>query len=168
LVVSDAGDINGDGFADIIVGSSRDYDNAGAAFVIFGKADAFNTIDLSNFGASAGFIIKGEATGDSAGYDVSGAGDVNGDGFDDLIIGAFGENQAGHNAGAAYVVFGKADGFGTVNLADLVSSTGFKILAEVAGDLAFGSVSSAGDVNGDGFAPPVLPRPELETVIHER
>ena len=94
----------------------------------------------------------GENTEDWAGYAVSSAGDVNGDGFDDLIVGAFGDDAGGSNAGAAYVVFGQAGGFGTVNLDDVaLGSGGFKIVGESADDRAGISVSGAGDVNGDGI-----------------
>ena len=110
LSVSGAGDINGDGFEDIIIGSTNDNNYAGAAYVIFGKASGFGNIDLANLAPSAGFRITGDAQGDSAGRSVSAAGDVNGDGFDDLIVGAPLGDDGGNAAGEAYVVFGKASG----------------------------------------------------------
>ncbi|MEP2927352.1 MAG: hypothetical protein ABJP31_25070, partial [Bauldia litoralis] len=173
--VSSAGDVDGDGFDDIVIGSPIGGNNTGEAYVVFGKASGFGSvdgtgrsvIDLSNVGSSftaaTGFIIKGDEVGDSAGYSVSSAGDVNGDGFDDLIIGARFGDDGGPSAGEAYVVFGKASGFGTVDgtgrsvidLSNVGSSftaaTGFIIQGDAAGDEAGWSVSSAGDVNGDGF-----------------
>ena len=72
-------------------------------------------IDLTSLDAPRqGFIIQGDAADDQAGRSVSSAGDVNGDGFDDLIVGAPDGDDGGSNAGEAYVVFGKASGFGTV------------------------------------------------------
>jgi Ca2+-binding RTX toxin-like protein len=155
--VSSAGDVNGDGFADIIIGAdgvdSGSYFYSGAAYVIFGKASGFPAvIDLTGLSAANGFKIQGGATGDYAGTSVSSAGDVNGDGFADIIVGAFGNDSGGANAGAAYVIFGKATGFGSlVTLGGLTGGNGFRIQGDLAGDLAGRSVSTAGDINGDGF-----------------
>ena len=152
--VAGAGDVNDDGYDDIIVGAMGADDggnNAGEAFVIFGKATGFGTIKLTNLAAGAGFKIQGEGLYSSAGYSVSGAGDVNGDGFQDIIIGApFGDN-GGFNAGRAYVIFGKDTGFGTVDLRNLAPSAGYKVQGDTSYDNAGFSVSRAGDVNGDGF-----------------
>ena len=168
--VSSAGDVNGDGFDDVIVGafSAGDGDfDAGEAYVVFGTASGFGmadgdgraVIDLSDLTAAHGFIIRGEAENDQAGRSVSSAGDVNGDGFDDLIVGAPFGDAGGYDAGKAYVVFGTASGFGTVDgagravieLSGLTAAQGFIIQGEAADDQAGGSVSSAGDVNGDGY-----------------
>ena len=116
-------------------------------------------IDLNDVAlGTGGFKIQGENAGDHAGWSVSSAGDVNGDGFDDLIVGARGNASGGPPAaGAAYVVFGRepaADGAFAipVDLDAVAAGTGgFKIQGENAGDQAGFSVSSAGDVNGDGF-----------------
>ncbi|MEA3213479.1 MAG: hypothetical protein QOE70_6536 [Chthoniobacter sp.] len=148
LSVSGAGDVNGDGFGDLIIGA-RDADKfSGASYVVFGKAGGFRgTLDLSTLDGSNGFRIGAEAPADGVGRSVSGAGDVNGDGFSDLIIGAA---EADPN-GASYVIFGKTGGFAAnLNLAALDGSNGFKISGETAGLFDF-SVSGAGDVNGDGF-----------------
>ena len=151
--VSSAGDVNGDGFADLIVGAHGNDDvgsNAGAAYVVFGKASGFGTVDLGSLG-TAGFKLAGEAASDNAGVSVSTAGDVNGDGFADLIVGARYNGEGGTAAGAAYVVFGKASGFTDIGLATLDGTNGFKMVGGAAYAYAGRSVSSAGDVNGDGF-----------------
>ena len=119
--VSAAGDVNGDGFEDLIVGATFGDDGgvtAGEAYVVFGSGAGFGTadgsgrqvIDLTSLSAAEGFIIQGDAAGDNAGVSVSGAGDVNGDGFDDLIVGARSGDDGGIEAGEAYVVFGGAFG----------------------------------------------------------
>lgn len=156
--LSTAGDINGDGFDDILVGayysSSGEYGYAtGATYVIFGKATGFGTtVELSSLNGTNGFKIEGEESYDYSGSSVSGAGDINGDGFDDIIIGAYAADPNGSRSGASYVVFGKATGFtATLELSDLDGLNGFKIYGEAAGDRAGSSVSGAGDVNGDGF-----------------
>jgi hypothetical protein len=154
--VSAAGDVNGDGIGDLIVGSYVGDDggfNAGEAYVVFGIASGFSrpVIDLTSLPASAGFIIQGDVADDWAGYKVSTAGDVNGDGFDDLIVGAPNGDDGGTDAGEAYVVFGKASGFGTIDLTTLAFSDGFVIQGDILLDRAGWSVSTAGDVNGDGF-----------------
>ena len=152
--VSSAGDINGDGFDDLIVGAplgDNGGTNAGEAYVIFGKAAAFTNIDLTTLAPADGFIIQGDIDQDNAGWSVSTAGDINGDGFADLIVGArFGDN-GGTDAGEAYVIFGKAAAFANIDLTTLAPADGFIIQGDAAGDNAGWSVSSAGDVNGDGY-----------------
>ncbi|MCW0182734.1 MAG: hypothetical protein OJI70_13240, partial [Zavarzinia sp.] len=115
-------------------------------------------IDLTSLSAAQGFIIQGDTNNDQAGRSVSSAGDVNGDGFDDLIVGAPYGDDAGSSAGETYVVFGAAGGFGTdvggrqvIDLTTLSAAQGFLVQGDVAGDQAGRSVSSAGDVNGDGY-----------------
>ncbi len=160
--VSGAGDVNGDGFADLIVGApfgDAGGSSAGEAYVVFGKASNPRVVDLTNLAAGDGFIIRGDATLDAAGGSVSGAGDVNGDGFADLIVGAPFGDDGGPNAGEAYVVFGKASDSGSpgggrrvVELESLAAGDGFIIQGDTDGNQAGISVSGAGDVNGDGFA----------------
>jgi hypothetical protein len=110
--VSSAGDVNGDGFDDLIIGAYRANQNgSGASYVVFGKAGGFDAnLELSSLDGSNGFEISGESNGDASGFSVSSAGDVNGDGFDDLIIGASGADPNGKYSGASYVVFGQATG----------------------------------------------------------
>ncbi|VVH50369.1 RTX toxins and related Ca2+-binding proteins, partial [uncultured Gammaproteobacteria bacterium] len=156
--VSNAGDVNGDGLDDLIVGAFFANSSAGKSYVVFGKADS-NAIDLSVIADASnplgGFVINGEARYDYSGWSVSSAGDVNGDGLDDLIVGAFNADPSGKsNAGKSYVVFGKANS-SAINLSVIADASnptgGFVINGEAAGDVSGNSVSSAGDVNGDGL-----------------
>ncbi len=124
---------------------------AGEAYVLFGKASGLASIDLTSLGVGDGFVIQGDAAGDEAGWSVSSAGDVNGDGFDDLIVGAPFGDDGGVDAGEAYVIFGKATGLANIDLTGLTTADGFMMQGDVAFDHAGYSVSSAGDVNGDGF-----------------
>ena len=109
--VSAAGDVNGDGIDDLIVGapgrrhSWRTY--AGASYVVFGTAAGFAaSVDLAALDGSDGFRLDGAASGDHSGSSVSAAGDVNGDGIDDLIVGLPARLALAATAGASYVVFG--------------------------------------------------------------
>lgn len=159
LSVATAGDINGDGFADLILGAPSAGGNAGRSYVVFGTAGGFGaSIDLSAIAAgTGGFAIAGQAAGDRLGYSVAAAGDVNGDGFDDLIIGAYGANS---QAGRSYVVFGKAGGFGaSVDLSAIAAGTGGFAIEGQAFDFAGRSVASAGDVDGDGFGDLIIGAP---------
>jgi Ca2+-binding RTX toxin-like protein len=154
--VSSAGDVNGDGIDDLIIGAGLADPNgsaSGQSYVVFGSRSGFSpTLNLSTLNGSNGFAINGIATNDTAGRSVSSAGDVNGDGFDDLIIGATGAGPNGSASGQSYVVFGSRSGFSpTLNLSTLNGSNGFAINGIAAGDNSGVSVSSAGDVNGDGI-----------------
>ncbi len=103
-VVAAAGDVDGDGYDDILVGASgQDAGgaDAGAAYLLYGPV----LTDLSLASADAKFV--GEAAGNGAAI-VAGAGDVDGDGYDDILIGAPGEDTAGENAGAVYLILGGA------------------------------------------------------------
>jgi Ca2+-binding RTX toxin-like protein len=156
--VSSAGDVNGDGFDDLIIGAFLADPNgmsfAGQSYVVFGSNSGFGAdLNLSTLNGSNGFAINGIAAEDLSGFSVSSAGDVNGDGFDDLIIGAVGASPNGiRAAGQSYVVFGSNSGFGAgLDLSGLNGSNGFAINGIAAFDFSGYSVSSAGDVNGDGI-----------------
>src|SRR5262245_64534866 len=108
--------------------------------------------DLSSLDGTTGFRLDGVALLDQSGRSVASAGDINGDGFGDLIVGAYGADPNGSLSGSSYVVFGKAAGFApTINLSTLDGTTGFRLDGVAAGDRSGISVASAGDVNGDGI-----------------
>ena len=155
ISVSRAGDINGDGIDDLIIGAYGENTFTGKSYVVFGKKENFSaTLELSSLNGNNGFVLNGIDTLDFSGRSVSSAGDINGDGIDDLIIGA---NEADPNgdsaAGESYVVFGQTTDFSSVlNLSSLDDSDGFKLNGIDANDYSGGSISSAGDINGDGLA----------------
>ena len=158
-------DLNGDGYSDLIIGapgsSPHGYSGAGpdgSAYVVFGHAGGFGaSVDLSSLNGSDGFRIDGAGAGNRAGFSVANAGDVNGDGYDDLIIGAYGAGPNGPNSGAAYVVFGGSGGFPAVlNLSALDGANGYRLDGVATGDQAGFTVASAGDLNGDGFSDVII------------
>jgi hypothetical protein len=136
--VANAGDVNADGYTDVIVGAYT-YDNGqtdeGAAFVYYGSASGINTTVAATLESNQEFAMFGNS--------VAGAGDVNGDGYSDLIVGAYLYDNGQNSEGAAFVYHGSATGIGTAAAAMIESNQGSARL---------GSVASAGDVNGDGFS----------------
>ena len=155
--VSSAGDVNGDGYDDLIIGAWGGDDSAGETYIVYGGASAPGTggrFNLSTLDGTNGFILAGIDARDQSGLSVSSAGDVNGDGYDDLIIGANSADPNGDSSGETYIVYGGASAPGTGGVLDLSAldgSNGFILNGIDTYDLSGRSVSSAGDVNGDGY-----------------
>jgi FG-GAP repeat/Putative Ig domain len=160
--VAGAGDVNGDGRGDVVVGApqetARGRSGSGSAYVIFGT-ESPTTVDLAQVGAR-GFRIDGAADGDRLGTAVGGAGDVNGDGLADVVLGAPDADAHGRGgSGTAFVVFGRRETPAAVDLAAL-GGAGFRIDGAAALDNAGAAVAGAGDVNGDGRADVVVGAPQ--------
>ena len=146
--VASAGDVNGDGFEDVIIGAYLADGGAGERYVVFGRASGFGaTFDLATLDGTNGFRLDGI---NQSGFSVAGAGDINGDGFGDLIIGAF---TPGGLEEESHVVFGRASGFAAgLDLATLDGANGFLLVGIDQDDRSGFSVAGAGDINGDGSA----------------
>jgi hypothetical protein len=179
--VSSAGDVNSDGYDDLLIGAykadagSPSKSSAGETYLIFGNqlaaldtksgsstADgSINLSDLITLKGAAGYIIYGIRGSDKSGFSVSSAGDVNDDGYDDLLIGAYLSDPNDTNSGETYLVFGgqlanldkagSTTADGKINLSALNGTTGYIIKGDAAGDESGWSVSSAGDVNKDNY-----------------
>lgn len=153
--VAGGGDLDADGFADLVLGAPGDGTTPGSVYVIRGAA-ALGNIDVADFN---GFHILGAAEGDQFGYAVANVGDVNGDGYDDIAIGAP-HATAGDRAeaGKVYVIYGAPDLSG-IDVSNL-GTRGFTISGAARGDHLGASVAFAGDVNGDGLADIVVGAPD--------
>ncbi len=135
-------DVNGDGFDDMLIGALNNSEGgamAGAAYLVHGPKAGVNS--LAN--AEARFI--GEAAGHGAGFSVASAGDVDGDGLGDLLVGATKYDVGGPYQGAAYLIYGPATGDVNLALADA------KLEGEATEDAAGYALAAAGDLDGDGY-----------------
>ncbi|UCF34760.1 MAG: FG-GAP repeat protein [Phycisphaerales bacterium] len=151
--VSSAGDVNNDGIDDVIIGAPY-ADPSGCSYVVFGRSDPWPTeVELSALNGFGGFVLNGVDVGGRLGYSVSSAGDVNNDGIDDVTIGAPFATFSGHNGtGRSYVVFGSPSTWPEAfNLSSLDGSNGFVLNGVDANDRSGWSLSTTGDVNGDGI-----------------
>ncbi len=141
--VAAGGDVNGDGYGDFLVGSP--HEDAGGVYLVFGAAGLSEGVPLD---APEIVHFVGESSGDRAGASLAIGGDVNGDGYADILIGAPAHSERSTEAGAAYLVFGAPDLEGTI----LLSDPG---IVEIRGADHFGkagtAVSIGGDFDGDGF-----------------
>ena len=148
--VASAGDVNGDGIDDLIVGAPL-ASSTGQSYVVFGNKGPWSSpISLSSLNGNNGFILNGINASDHTGFSVANAGDVNGDGIDDLIVGA--QNGAPGGAGKSYVVFGSKNGWSSpISLLSLNGANGFILNGINSNDQSGWSVATAGDVNGDGI-----------------
>ncbi len=138
-----AGELNGDGYGDILVGWSAAgamSSYVGAAYVVLGPVSG--SMELAN----AEGVWRGGNDYDFAGSGAAGVGDVDGDGYGDLLVGAYGADSGGSGAGAAYLLLGPATG------GHALGEAACRLNGEQPGDMAGSAVSAAGDVNDDGRA----------------
>lgn len=174
--LSAAGDVNNDGVDDILIGAAgatyADRNVCGVVYVVFGQrrvngASAFTTdVLLQSMSFSTGYRMYGAYSGDQTGRAISGAGDLNGDGIDDILIGvAFANNGAIAGAGRVYVIYGHTDS-GNIDLRDAPGAgLGFTLSGANVNDYIGYSVSDLGDVNGDGLEDVIIGSPYTNTGV---
>lgn len=159
------GDVNGDDFADIVIGAQNLAPNgmqSGGAFVVFGSDERFPaTIDLTSLDGEMGFLIEGAAAYDFAGTSVSAAGDLTGDGINDIAIGAPRLRGDRNLPGTSYVVFGgpRLGRDGVLELSSIDGVNGFELRGTAPLDFAGTSVSAAGDTDSDGIGDLIIGAP---------
>ena len=143
--VGTAGDVNGDGYSDIIIGApgySAGDSGEGAAFIWLGSSEGIDR--TSGEPSAADWMGQSNQAGAQYGYSVGTAGDVNGDGLSDFIVGAPKYSHGETEEGAAFVYHGSRAG--------LSDGYNWRLEGNQAGALLGVSVATAGDVNGDGYA----------------
>lgn len=149
LSAINAGDVNSDGIGDILIGVPGANNEIGQCYLIFGSKGPWpQSINLTDLDSKQGFAINGINPGDFSGFYMSGAGDVNADGIDDILIGAYGANN---HAGQSYVIFGRKVWPIAINLEDLDGTNGFTMNGINSSDENGIAVSGVGDVNVDGI-----------------
>jgi hypothetical protein len=146
--ISTANDFNGDGYDDLLIGAPNMNNIAGIVYIIYGGIHLPETINLHTLTSYQGLIIDGYTENDLFGCSVSTAGDINGDGIADILIGAYGVNQ---QAGAAYIVYGsnsyKLSDMDRVSITELM---GVGIYGRIDSSLGY-SVAGGYDIDQDGY-----------------
>jgi hypothetical protein len=149
--VANAGDINGDGFDDVIVGANHSCrDPGGAAFVYYGSPTGVPTLP--------DWVVEAETVVGDVGRGVGPAGDVNGDGYDDIIVGDMHFDNGVKGDGGAFVFYGSPNGLKDCGGNCTRLDADWTFVGENRGFLGF-RVFTAGDLNGDGFSEVVVGEP---------
>ena len=161
--LSGAGDFDGDGLADLLISAPYSSPNgtySGQVYLVLGRS--LGTDRLINL-ANADYIFTGEAEGDYAGTSASGAGDVNGDGYSDILIGAYGSDTNGILSGTSYLISGEA--YPGYSVTKSLSAADRELWGEGVYSYTGQTLASAGDVDGDGLDDILIGAPNSTTGV---
>ena len=166
--IAAAGDVNGDGYGDLLLGGGSSTINGvtqpGFTYVVFGKSSGFTSaLNLSAINGTNGFLIREAADKGVFGAAVGAAGDVNGDGFADFLVGApLADIGNRYDAGSAYLFFGRSGGFpAELLLSSLQAADGVRLDGASFSSKIGLSVAGAGDIDSDGFADIIIGASEV-------
>jgi hypothetical protein len=147
--VTGVGDVNNDSFDDFLISAPYNWEGNGIGkiYLVLGRPTANWRMDISLTEANASFL--GEGSSDYSGKAIADAGDVNNDGFDDFVIGAYANSEGGVGAGQTYLILGKPTADWRID--KYLSEANASYIGENSGDHSGFAVAGAGDVNNDGF-----------------
>jgi hypothetical protein len=159
--IESAGDFNGDGITDLIIGAPHTEGHGfatGSAYVIFGNEGLNGTIDVSELNGTNGFRIDGAEVASRLGYTAGNAGDINGDGIDDIVINAVDADPTLEREGSTYIIYGRTGGMPPVLDLEDLGSGGVRIDGISLRGQAM--ATATGDFNGDGYADIAIGSPD--------
>jgi hypothetical protein len=148
--VGNGGDVDGDGYDDLLVGGYRNDSYAGSAYLVYGAASASGDYVLGDVAVEFNGTDGGSYSGDYLGHSVTGLGDIDGDGYDDIALGAYGDDDGGSSSGSLYIVYGSAS---VLSGGAIAGAADAQIYGPTSSSYVgyYTSTEGKGDFDGDGY-----------------